>query len=318
MHHLFRKKRKLITIPTLAILSVMFWPFIMLASVVYFLNRRVKNSFLKYSLITLSILILIPVGFAWAYGFFVASPDQAPPVFTADKQNQKVAGVKDEKTIPQENKTIDTTKQEAQFVKVTDGDTIEVLLNDKTEKIRIIGINTPEIVDPRKAPECLGKEASDQAKKIFSNQKTVMLEKDPSQSERDKYNRLLRFVWLNNGTTDYGRLIISLGYAQEYTYDLPYKYQSLYKEEQKKAQELKVGLWKDDACESFQSNAPNSSTAALPNNFGPVGSGDLDCKDFSTQNEAQAYFDSKGGSTTNNIDNLDGADKDGRVCETLP
>ena len=296
----------------------MFWPFIMLASVVYFLNRRVKNSFLKYSLITLSILILIPVGFAWAYGFFVASPDQAPPVFTADKQNQKVAGVKDEKTIPQENKTIDTTKQEAQFVKVTDGDTIEVLLNGKTEKIRIIGINTPEIVDPRKAPECLGKEASDQAKKIFSSQKTVMLEKDPSQSERDKYNRLLRFVWLNNGTTDYGRLIISLGYAQEYTYDLPYKYQSLYKEEQKKAQELKVGLWKDDACESFQSSAQSPSSAALPNNFGPVGSGDLGCKDFNTQSQAQSYFDSKGGSATNNIDNLDGADKDGRVCETLP
>ena len=266
----------------------------------------------------LSILILIPVGFAWAYGFFVASPDQKPPIFTQNKQNQKVAGAKDENVIPKQNNSTDDTKEEAQFVKVTDGDTIEVTLNGKTEKIRIIGINTPEIVDPRKAPECLGKEASDQAKKIFSSQKTVMLEKDPTQSERDKYNRLLRFVWLNNGTTDYGRLIISLGYAQEYTYDLPYKYQTLYKEEQQKAQELKVGLWKEDACDTFQGNAQNSQTAALPNNFVPVGNGDKDCKDYSTQSEAQSYFDSKGGSITHNVDNLDGADKDGKVCETLP
>lgn len=147
-----------------------------------------------------------------------------------------------------ENKVITTTlevKQEAQVVRIIDGDTIEVLLSNKKEKVRVIGINTPEEVDPRKKVECFGKEASSFAKEILEG-KIVLLESDPTQQDRDKYNRLLRYVFVNS--VDFGRFMIEQGYAYEYTYDLRYKYQKEYKEAEKNAREKGVGLWLDTAC----------------------------------------------------------------------
>jgi len=245
MEILFAKKRKFISIPLILILSIFFWPFITLSFTIYFLHKKVSFSPVKYSLMVISILLLIPIGFAWSYGFFSTNPK-----LTAErsKPTPQVAGIADR--TPQKSQTTEDEKEIAEFVRVVDGDTIEVHLNGKKEKIRIIGIDTPEVVDPRVAPECMGKEASEKAKQIFGSQTSLTLEKDPTQQDRDRYNRLLRYVWLNDGTTDYGRLIISLGYASEYTYDLPYRYQSLYKEEQQKAQELKVGLWIDGVCQN--------------------------------------------------------------------
>jgi micrococcal nuclease len=83
--------------------------------------------------------------------------------------------------------------------KVVDGDTITVDLDGKATTLRLIGINTPETVDPRKPVECFGKEASDKAKTLFSG-KQVRLEADPTQGELDKYQRLLRYVFLPDGT----------------------------------------------------------------------------------------------------------------------
>jgi micrococcal nuclease len=137
------------------------------------------------------------------------------------------------------------TKQEAQITRVVDGDTIEVLLNGSKEKVRVIGINTPETVDPRKPVECFGREASNFAKGFLANQ-IVSLESDPTQQERDKYGRLLRYIFVNE--VDFGKLMIEQGYAHEYTYDLPYKYQLEYKEAEKEAREGKVGLWKSTSC----------------------------------------------------------------------
>ncbi len=83
-------------------------------------------------------------------------------------------------------------------VKVIDGDTVDVLINGKTERLRLIGINTPETLDPRRPVECFGIEASNKAKELLTG-KYVFLESDPSQGERDKYERLLRYVFLENG-----------------------------------------------------------------------------------------------------------------------
>jgi len=136
---------------------------------------------------------------------------------------------------------------QVQFLKVVDGDTINVLIDGKEERIRIIGINTPETVDPRRPVECFGAEAKQKAEEIFNNNKTVFLEQDPSQSNRDRYNRLLRYIFLPDGT-DYGKFMIENGFAYEYTYDSPYKYQIIYKLAQQKAQEEKRGLWAENAC----------------------------------------------------------------------
>jgi micrococcal nuclease len=126
------------------------------------------------------------------------------------------------------------------------GDTISVYINGTSQTIRLIGINTPETVDPRKPVQCYGKEASRKAKELLIG-KRVILEKDESQGDYDRYQRLLTYIYLEDGTF-FNKYMIENGYAYEYTYDTPYKYQQEFKAAQKSAQELKKGLWNPEIC----------------------------------------------------------------------
>jgi micrococcal nuclease len=106
-------------------------------------------------------------------------------------------------------------------VHVVDGDTVDVDFDDgRTERLRLIGIDTPEIVDPRKPVQCFGRGASAHAHELLDGQ-TVSLELDASQGERDTYGRLLAYIWLPDGR-NFGEVMIADGHAHEYTYDLPY------------------------------------------------------------------------------------------------
>lgn len=140
----------------------------------------------------------------------------------------------------------ETIKQNYKVVKVVDGDTIDVEIDGQIERVRLIGVNTPEVVDPRQRVECFGREASEKAHELLDG-KEVELEADATQTDRDKYNRLLRYVRTTEGSF-YNLEIIKLGYAYEYTYDLPYKYQSEFKAAQIEAQNKKSGLWADGVC----------------------------------------------------------------------
>lgn len=132
-------------------------------------------------------------------------------------------------------------------IKVIDGDTIQVNIDGKTETIRLIGIDSPETVDPRKPVQCFGKEASNKAKEMLSR-KDVILEADATQGERDKYDRLLRYIYLEDGT-NINMLMIRDGYAHEYTYQSnPYKYQSEFISAEQSARDEKKGLWADNVC----------------------------------------------------------------------
>lgn len=132
-------------------------------------------------------------------------------------------------------------------LKVVDGDTIKVEIEGKSETIRLIGINTPETVDPRKDVQCYGKEASDNAKNLLSNT-FVRLEGDSTQGERDKYGRLLRYVYLEDGRS-FNQLMISDGFAHEYTFDSnPYKYQLDFKKSEQEARSAEKGLWSTGTC----------------------------------------------------------------------
>lgn len=139
-------------------------------------------------------------------------------------------------------------EQDSNFLvtSVVDGDTIKVMIDNEKKTIRVIGINTPETVDPRRPVECFGKEASDKAKELLTG-KTVTLKVDPSQQDTDKYGRLLRYVFLSDGT-DFGKSMIANGYAYEYTYNIPYNNQKSYKEAQQVAQLAEKGLWSKAAC----------------------------------------------------------------------
>jgi len=125
--------------------------------------------------------------------------------------------------------------------RVVDGDTIDVLEGGKVVRVRFIGINTPETVDPRKPVECFGPEASKKMHALLDGAE-VRLETDPSQSEYDKYGRLLAYVFLPDGT-DVNELMIREGYAHEYTYKKPYKFQKEFRAYQAAAKALHLGLW---------------------------------------------------------------------------
>lgn len=148
-------------------------------------------------------------------------------------------------TLPTSRETSEAPKVEgSNVVKVTrviDGDTIQVLLSGKVETVRLIGIDAPETVDPKKPVQCFGRQASDKAKEMLEN-KSVLLENDPTQGERDKYKRLLDFVFLQDGT-NFDQFMLRQGYAREYTYKTPYKYQKEFRAAQELARNEKLGLW---------------------------------------------------------------------------
>ncbi len=134
--------------------------------------------------------------------------------------------------------------------KVVDGDTIKVSIDNKTETIRLIGVDTPETVDTRRAVGCFGKEASDFTKRTLFNQ-NVKLESDVLSGDRDKYQRLLRYVFLEDGQ-NFNQVLIENGYGHEYTYNsIPYKYQKIFKLAQIDARDNYRGLWAKGVCDKI-------------------------------------------------------------------
>lgn len=147
------------------------------------------------------------------------------------------------------------------ITKVIDGDTVDIVRVDgenfsngkKTNSVRLIGINSPETVDPRKPVECFGKEASAYLKDL-ANGKEAALEIDNSQGIYDKYGRALAYIYIKtSGVKDENFLMLNSemiknGYAYQYTYDLPYKYQEEFKLLEIDARKNNLGLWSPETC----------------------------------------------------------------------
>ncbi len=120
--------------------------------------------------------------------------------------------------------------------RVVDGDTIVVASG---EKVRYIGVNTPESVDPRKPVECFGKEASAYNKKLVDG-KSVQLVGDVG--DKDKYGRLLRYVYLADGTFVNLKLVQD-GYASVMTVPPNVAHEKDFVQAQSEAREKNSGLW---------------------------------------------------------------------------
>ena len=121
-------------------------------------------------------------------------------------------------------------------VKVLDGDTM-ILSNG--EKVRLIGVDTPEVAHPLKSVQYFGKEASSFTKKMVEGKK-VRLEFD--WQRRDRYNRLLAYVYLEDGTFVNAE-IIKQGYGFAYT-RFPFNYLEEFRRYQREAREKNRGLWR--------------------------------------------------------------------------
>ena len=132
-------------------------------------------------------------------------------------------------------------------MRVVDGDTIRVLIDGEEKTIRLIGIDTPETKAPQKPVECFGQEATEKLVNLLDDEE-VILESDNTQSDQDRYGRLLRYVFLQDGT-NVNLEMIKQGYAYEYTYGAPYIYQNEFKQAQQEAQLNDRGLWSPQTCD---------------------------------------------------------------------
>lgn len=135
--------------------------------------------------------------------------------------------------------TVDTAH--AVVPSAPDGDTIHAIVDGNQYTVRIIGIDTPETVDPRKPIQCFGSQASDRTKGELTGE-VVTLTPDPTQGDKDKYGRLLRYVNLADGT-DWGAQLIKEGLAREYKYKTVYERRSTYLGLQDEARRNGTGGW---------------------------------------------------------------------------
>ncbi len=150
---------------------------------------------------------------------------------------------------------VSTTRQNvdisnATITRVVDGDTVIAAIDGEAgeQKIRLLGINTPETVDPRKPVECFGREASNYAKKLLTGLR-VLLVADPEADETDKYNRLLRNLYLPDGR-EYNKMMVSEGYAYAYlSFPLNAKHKRDLKNAESEARTAKRGLWSLSTCD---------------------------------------------------------------------
>lgn len=143
-------------------------------------------------------------------------------------------------------------KEKVTFSKCVDGDTIKVLIDDKENTVRMLAIDTPESVHPTKGVEYYGKEASLYTCNLVSNANKIELEYDNNSDKKDKYDRILAWVWVDNILLQ--DELIKGGYAEvAYLYD-DYKYTDTLKDNQAVAEASKIGIWNEEARKEFDSN----------------------------------------------------------------
>jgi micrococcal nuclease len=186
-------------------------------------------------------------------------------IFGVTTAAHKTAPAPHKKAVQKLTITIDPTKL-YEVGHVADGDTISVNVGGQVLTVRLLGINTPETVDPRRPVQCFGKEASNKMKEILgiagTSSPRVHLVIDSSQGDTDKYGRLLAYVTLDNGL-EINQYMISEGYAYEYTYNTPYLRQAEFKAAELAAKTLHKGLWDDAVCPVKEGQPKSKKSATL-------------------------------------------------------
>ncbi|MRH43884.1 nuclease [Aquibacillus halophilus] len=130
----------------------------------------------------------------------------------------------------------------AKVTRVVDGDTMKINLNGKEETIRLLLVDTPETKAPNTPVQQFGPEASAFAQETLTG-KQVQLEYDGP--KRDKYDRLLVYLWIGNQT--FNEMLLEGGYARlAYVYDPPYTHYKAYMKAQNRAKDGELGIWNLD------------------------------------------------------------------------
>lgn len=152
--------------------------------------------------------------------------------------------------------------EQASVTNVVDGDTIDVLIDGRELRVRYIGIDTPETVDPRRPVECFGREASERNRQLVAGRR-ISLERDVS--ETDQFGRLLRYVWVDRQMVN--AALVEEGYATATVFPPDVKHAELFAALEAQAREGGRGLWSacatpeapltvDGPCDFSGSNEP--------------------------------------------------------------
>ena len=144
---------------------------------------------------------------------------------------------------------VNAESDKALFSKCVDGDTIKVLLRNNEKTVRLLAVDTPESVHPKKSVEYYGKEASEYTCNTITNAKKIELEYDNNSDKEDKYGRLLAWVFVDDYLLQ--DLLIQNSYAEvAYLYG-DYKYTSLLQDHQSIAETKNEGIWNSSAREEY-------------------------------------------------------------------
>lgn len=184
-------------------------------------------------LLALLSLLIVIIGFSLLW--FGLKPQEV--ILPESTLTPTIISTTDEST---KSATLGIEGKKAVVTKVVDGDTIQIASG---QTVRFIGIDTPETVDPRRPVGCFGKEASNEVKNLLSG-KEVVLQKDVS--DTDKYNRLLRYIYLPIEGGQYlfmNDYLVREGYATVLTYPPDVKYDKQLINAQRYAKENGKGLW---------------------------------------------------------------------------
>ena len=145
-------------------------------------------------------------------------------------------------------------REKVKFSDCVDGDTIKVLVDNKKYTIRMLAVDTPESVHPTKGVEYYGKEASDYTCNLVKNAKKIEIEYDDASDKKDKYDRLLVWVFVDDKLLQ--KELISNGYAKvAYLYE-DYKYTKELENAQELASSKNLGIWNEEKKNKY--NAENN------------------------------------------------------------
>ena len=148
--------------------------------------------------------------------------------------------------IPAEPTAVPATYRDATVTNVVNGELVEVSLPSGAARVRLIGIDAPEVVGPGEPFQCYGAEATSRASELLAGQ-SVRLGLDASQGERDAAGNLLAYVWLQDGSM-YNARMIAEGFARERSGAVAYRWQGQFKNAEQQARSQQVGLWHPGSC----------------------------------------------------------------------
>lgn len=193
-------------------------------------------------------LTLLAVLLALGYAYWQRGPERVP-----ERVPEQVA--EPDATVPLPPDVAQPIVGEARLLadwpaypvdRVVDGDTVRVFLGDESESVRLIGVDTPETVHPRQPVEYFGREASAFTKRLLDGERVHLVPdaRSSSELERDRYGRVLAYVYRQRDRLFVNAELVRQGYGHAYT-KYPFTQMEQFRRLERQAREAERGLWGD-------------------------------------------------------------------------